>query len=76
MWNCPDLFILDEPINYLDRESSGPLSEPVKKFDGGGVIVSHSADMKRVLDGTLIGSTMVPAAVSSTVLRPRVEFLL
>jgi energy-coupling factor transporter ATP-binding protein EcfA2 len=63
MWNCPDLVILDEPINYLDR-------------DGGGVIVSHSADMKRVLDGTLIGSTMVPAAVSSTVLRPRVEFLL
>jgi elongation factor 3 len=44
MWNCPHIVILDEPTNYLDRESLGALSEAVKEFGGGVVIISHNAE--------------------------------
>lgn len=44
MWNCPHLVILDEPTNYLDRESLGALAGAVKTFEGGVVIISHNAE--------------------------------
>jgi elongation factor 3 len=44
MWNCPHIVILDEPTNYLDRESLGALSGAVQKFEGGVVIISHNAE--------------------------------
>lgn len=34
--------ILDEPTNYLDRESLGALAGAIETFDGGVVIISHN----------------------------------
>ena len=43
MWNCPHLLVLDEPTNYLDRDSLGALAEGIKSFDGGVIMISHNA---------------------------------
>jgi elongation factor 3 len=36
------ILILDEPTNYLDRESLGALAGAIEGFDGGVVIISHN----------------------------------
>jgi elongation factor 3 len=44
MWNQPHLVILDEPTNYLDRDSLGALAKAVEAFEGGVVIISHNSE--------------------------------
>jgi elongation factor 3 len=43
MWNQPHILILDEPTNYLDRESLGALAGAIREFEGGVVMISHNA---------------------------------
>jgi len=43
MWNTPHVVILDEPTNYLDRDSLGALADAINGYDGGVVIISHNA---------------------------------
>jgi len=42
MWNQPHILILDEPTNYLDRDSLGALAGAIETYDGGVVIISHN----------------------------------
>jgi elongation factor 3 len=42
MWMQPHIVILDEPTNYLDRESLGALAGAIEDFDGGVIIISHN----------------------------------
>merc|ERR1712147_572586 len=42
MWMQPHIVILDEPTNYLDRESLGALAGAIESFDGGVIIISHN----------------------------------
>jgi elongation factor 3 len=44
MWNNPHLLILDEPTNYLDRESLAQLSKAIETFEGGIVMITHNND--------------------------------
>jgi len=44
MWNQPHIVILDEPTNYLDRESLGALAGAIDGFEGGVVIISHNSE--------------------------------
>eukprot|EP00968_Pinguiococcus_pyrenoidosus_P019160 scaffold2036_cov256-Pinguiococcus_pyrenoidosus.AAC.15 len=44
LWMCPHVIILDEPTNYLDRESLGALAGAIEEFEGGVVIISHNND--------------------------------
>jgi elongation factor 3 len=44
MWNQPHIIILDEPTNYLDRESLGALAKAIEGFEGGVVIISHNSE--------------------------------
>ena len=44
MWNQPHIVILDEPTNYLDRESLGALAGAIEDFEGGVVIISHNSE--------------------------------
>lgn len=44
MWNRPHVIILDEPTNYLDRQALGALTQAIKSFAGGIVIISHNAE--------------------------------
>lgn len=63
-WQRPHLIVLDEPTNYLDRDSLGALSKALKSFDGGIVIITHSAEFTKnlteevwaVLDGKMTPS--------------------
>lgn len=41
MWQQPHILVLDEPTNYLDRESLGAMVAALKDYGGGVVIVSH-----------------------------------
>jgi elongation factor 3 len=42
MWNQPHILILDEPTNYLDRESLGALAGAIEEFEGGVVMITHN----------------------------------
>lgn len=42
MWNQPHILILDEPTNYLDRDSLGALAGAIEIFDGGVVMITHN----------------------------------
>ncbi|PGH15161.1 hypothetical protein AJ79_02526 [Helicocarpus griseus UAMH5409] len=43
-WQRPHLIVLDEPTNYLDRDSLGALSKALKNFEGGVIIITHSSE--------------------------------
>merc|ERR1712238_618079 len=42
MWNQPHILILDEPTNYLDRESLVALAGAIEGFGGGIVMITHN----------------------------------
>ena len=35
MWNNPHILVLDEPTNYLDRDSLGALAGAIREYGGG-----------------------------------------
>ncbi|TFK22680.1 elongation factor 3 [Coprinopsis marcescibilis] len=43
-WRRPHIICLDEPTNYLDRESLAALIEALKAFEGGVLIITHNRD--------------------------------
>jgi len=43
LWQQPHILILDEPTNYLDRESLGALARAIRKFEGGVVMITHNS---------------------------------
>jgi len=43
-WRRPHVICLDEPTNYLDRESLAALIEALKAFEGGVLIITHNRD--------------------------------
>lgn len=44
MWNNPHLLVLDEPTNYLDRDSLGGLAVAIREYKGGVVMISHNEE--------------------------------
>ena len=48
LWNLP-LVILDEPTNFLDRDSLGALATAIKEFKGGVFMISHNAEFYEAL---------------------------
>jgi elongation factor 3 len=63
-WQRPHLIVLDEPTNYLDRDSLGALSKALKSFEGGVIIITHSVEFTKniteevwaVMDGKMTPS--------------------
>ncbi|RUP48432.1 armadillo-type protein [Jimgerdemannia flammicorona] len=49
MWNKPHMLVLDEPTNYLDRESLGALATAIKNYGGGVVIITHNSQFSSAL---------------------------
>jgi elongation factor 3 len=43
-WRRPHIICLDEPTNYLDRESLAALIEALKEFQGGVLVITHNRD--------------------------------
>ena len=48
-WQRPHLVVLDEPTNYLDRDSLDALSKALKAFKGGVIVITHSAELTKDL---------------------------
>merc|ERR1712157_87789 len=42
MWQNPHILVIDEPTNYLDRDALGALTEAIKSWLGGVVVISHN----------------------------------
>jgi elongation factor 3 len=78
MWNNPHMLVLDEPTNYLDRDSLGALAEAIKGFGGGVIMITHNVEFSgaicsetwTVADGTLTPSGQQPGGG----LKEKVEF--
>jgi elongation factor 3 len=72
MWMEPHVTILDEPTNFLDRDSLGALASAIKTYAGGVIIISHQREFYSalcpevwsVVDGrcTVSGSEWMDAA--------------
>merc|ERR1711990_314809 len=72
MWMEPHVLILDEPTNFLDRDSLGALATAIKNYQGGVIIISHQREFYSalcpevwsVVDGrcTVTGSEWMDAA--------------
>lgn len=43
-WQNPHVLVLDEPTNFLDRDSLGGLSAAVQTFKGGVIMISHNEE--------------------------------
>ena len=63
-WRKPRVICLDEPTNYLDRESLAALIEALKDFEGGVLVITHNREFSESVckeiwamkDGHLIAS--------------------
>ncbi|SLM40450.1 mrna-nucleus export atpase [Lasallia pustulata] len=44
LWNNPHLLVLDEPTNFLDRDSLGGLAVAIRDYRGGVVMISHNEE--------------------------------
>lgn len=49
MWAKPHLLVLDEPTNYLDRDSLGGLAVAIRDWSGGVVMISHNSEFVSAL---------------------------
>ena len=41
LWMQPHILILDEPTNNIDRDGLSALSEAIKEFEGGIIVITH-----------------------------------
>lgn len=48
-WQKPHVMVLDEPTNYLDRDSLGGLAMAIREFKGGVVLISHNSEFSSAL---------------------------
>ena len=44
MWSNPHMVVLDEPTNFLDRDSLGALAGAIKDYGGALVVISHNKE--------------------------------
>lgn len=49
MWNNPHMLVLDEPTNYLDRESLGGLAVAIREWGGAVIMISHNSEFVEAL---------------------------
>lgn len=49
LWNNPQILFLDEPTNYLDRDSLGGLATAIRDWGGAVVIISHNQEFVSAL---------------------------
>ncbi|TPX41808.1 hypothetical protein SeMB42_g05271 [Synchytrium endobioticum] len=49
MWMNPHMVVLDEPSNYLDRDSLGALATAIRNYGGGVIMVTHNSQFSQTL---------------------------
>ncbi|KZT26727.1 hypothetical protein NEOLEDRAFT_1131734 [Neolentinus lepideus HHB14362 ss-1] len=53
LWNNPQICVLDEPSNFLDREALGGLAVAIRDWAGAVVIISHNEEFVSALCGEI-----------------------
>jgi elongation factor 3 len=48
-WQNPHVIVLDEPTNYLDRDSLGALVMAIQEYKGGVIIISHNREFAQAV---------------------------
>ena len=48
-WTKPHMILLDEPTNYLDMETLAALTQALKTFRGGVVVITHNEPFRKEL---------------------------
>jgi elongation factor 3 len=49
MWQNPHMLVLDEPTNYLDRDSLGAFAAAIKDYGGGVIMITHNAEFANAI---------------------------
>lgn len=49
LWNNPQILVLDEPTNFLDRDSVAMLATAIRNWSGAVVIITHNAQFIEAL---------------------------
>lgn len=49
LWNNPQICVLDEPSNFLDREALGGLAVAIRDWAGAVIIISHNSEFVSAL---------------------------
>ncbi|KAI9916323.1 hypothetical protein PsorP6_018083 [Peronosclerospora sorghi] len=49
MWLNSHILVLDDPTNYLDRDSLGALASGLKELNGGVVMITHHGEFSSAL---------------------------
>ncbi|KAG5463520.1 MAG: P-loop containing nucleoside triphosphate hydrolase protein [Olpidium bornovanus] len=49
MWNRPHMLVLDEPTNFLDRDSVAALAAAIKEYQGAVVMITHNEQFYQAL---------------------------
>jgi len=60
LWNLPHIVILDEPTNFLDRDSLGALASAIKEFKGGIFMISHNGMSQPLTQPPTLTLTLIP----------------
>jgi elongation factor 3 len=48
-WMAPHVIVLDEPSNFVDRDTLGALSQALRDFGGAVVIISHNHEFTKAI---------------------------
>jgi elongation factor 3 len=76
-WNQPHILVMDEPTNYLDRDSLGALAGAIRTFGGGVVIISHHNEFTTALcpeKWTVADGKCVVTGAPEVMTKEKIEF--
>jgi len=76
-WNQPHILVMDEPTNYLDRDSLGALAGAIRTYGGGVVIISHHNEFTTALcpeKWTVADGKVVVTGAPEVMTREKIEF--
>jgi len=79
MWNNPHMLVLDEPTNYLDRDSLGALAQAIREFGGGVIMISHHSEFTSALcpeQWLVADGKVTPTGQAAPMSKDKVEFKL
>jgi len=76
MWLNPHMLILDEPTNYLDRDSLGALAGAIREYGGGVLMITHNNEFSGALanETWTVDNGRLVATGGNTGLREKIEW--
>ena len=76
MWLNPHMLVLDEPTNYLDRDSLGALAGAIREYGGGVLIITHHNEFSGALCNEVwtVDAGKLVATGGNTALREKIEW--